>query len=139
MGECVDDIMQPTVGADPSKADIVNHNRVHFYLGGIFKPSSNIKVHGQGYLANLFGLTGAIYGTILPATAPNDPVFWLLHSNVDRVWATWQVAHPDGYEPKENGPNGQNLDDTMPFFQGVLPTFTIRSVQDINRLGYSYN
>lgn len=25
-----------------------------------------------------------------PHTAANDPIFWLLHSNVDRCWAKWQ-------------------------------------------------
>jgi hypothetical protein len=28
-----------------------------------------------------------------PPTATNDPVFWLHHGNIDRVWATWQLRH----------------------------------------------
>lgn len=28
-----------------------------------------------------------------PATAPQDPVFFLLHCNVDRLWAKWQWFH----------------------------------------------
>jgi tyrosinase len=27
--------------------------------------------------------------------APNDPVFWLHHANIDRLWAIWQTRHPD--------------------------------------------
>jgi tyrosinase len=35
-----------------------------------------------------------------PPTSPNDPVFYLNHCNVDRLWASWQDKHPEaGYEP----------------------------------------
>jgi tyrosinase len=27
--------------------------------------------------------------------SPKDPIFWLLHSNVDRIWARRQKLHPD--------------------------------------------
>ena len=27
-------------------------------------------------------------------TAPADPVFWMHHAEIDRIWAEWQVAHP---------------------------------------------
>jgi tyrosinase len=38
-------------------------------------------------------------------TSPNDPVFFLNHCNVDRIWAAWQKIHnnppylPDGNAP----------------------------------------
>ncbi|UKY48573.1 tyrosinase family protein [Streptomyces inhibens] len=137
-GECVDDIMQPTVGSDVSKVAIVNHNRVHFYVGGIFVPSSAVKVYGEGYLAAQFGLHGAVYGTIVPATAPNDPLFWLLHSNVDRVWNMWQQHHPHAYRPVTGGPRPQNLDDRFDVLAPYTRFKTIRSVQDIRALGYRY-
>ncbi|MCT7948800.1 tyrosinase family protein [Ancylothrix sp. C2] len=28
-------------------------------------------------------------------TSPNDPVFWLLHAGIDRLWSRWQVAVAD--------------------------------------------
>ncbi|CAI0650886.1 unnamed protein product [Colletotrichum noveboracense] len=31
-----------------------------------------------------------IYGDMGPATSPNEPLFFLHHANVDRVWAKWQ-------------------------------------------------
>jgi tyrosinase len=43
------------------------HNRVHVWVGG----------------------------DMGPATSPNDPVFYLNHCNVDRIWAGWQQLHPD--------------------------------------------
>lgn len=27
-------------------------------------------------------------------TAPADPVFWMHHAEIDRIWAEWQVANP---------------------------------------------
>jgi tyrosinase len=44
------------------------HNNVHTYVGGTF--------------VNL-------------ATAPADPLFWLHHANVDRIWSLWQAANPN--------------------------------------------
>ncbi len=42
------------------------HNRVHVWVGG----------------------------DMGPATSPNDPVFYLNHCNVDRIWAAWQARFP---------------------------------------------
>lgn len=33
-------------------------------------------------------------GDMGPSTSPNDPVFFLNHCNVDRVWAAWQQKNP---------------------------------------------
>ena len=42
-----------------------------------------------------------------PGTSPNDPVFFLHHCNVDRLWARWQYAHPNApYLPAGDGPAG---------------------------------
>jgi tyrosinase len=61
-----------------------------------------------------------------PATAPRDPLFFLLHCNVDRLWARWQWFNDrfDGSQPSAfffrgtvNSPGatfiGHNLGDTM--------------------------
>lgn len=57
-----------------------------------------------------------------PETAVMDPLFFLLHSNVDRLWATWQFlkerfdpANPDSYLPPTAPVQriGHNLNDTM--------------------------
>lgn len=41
-----------------------------------------------------------------PSTASFDPIFWLLHSNVDRLWAIWQETHttPVVHTPSLSGP-----------------------------------
>jgi tyrosinase len=37
------------------------------------------------------------------ATAPSDPVFWMHHAEIDRLWAEWQSANP-GLNPPLVGP-----------------------------------
>ena len=33
-----------------------------------------------------------VSGSMRPGTSPNDPVFFLHHCNVDRIWALWEQA-----------------------------------------------
>lgn len=48
---------------------------------------------------------GWVGGTMGDKTkAPADPVFWLHHSNVDRLWAGWQPKHTD-QNPNLSGKN----------------------------------
>lgn len=57
------------------------------------------------------------------ATSPNDPTFWLLHANVDRIWAQWQVnAHwGSNWYTASGKPYGHNLNDMMwPWDQGRI-------------------
>ncbi len=51
---------------------------------------------------------------MLPMTSPNDPVFFMHHCMVDKIWHEWQLRFPDqGYLPVSGGPFGQNLTDPM--------------------------
>ena len=74
--------------------------------------SAHVWIGGSGWMGH-------------PDTAVRDPIFFLLHSNVDRLWATWQckydrfgVAAAD-YSPLGKFPNagsvhkGHYLEDTM--------------------------
>ena len=56
-------------------------------------------------------------GNMVDMTSPNDPVFWLHHCNIDRLWAEWQAMHPDedAYLPEDGAPTGQNLNEPMIF------------------------
>ena len=65
------------------------HNRVHVWVGG----------------------------DMLPSSSPNDPVFYLNHCNVDRIWAAYQ-AKPQSppYVPNGSAPaalRGHRIDDQM--------------------------
>jgi hypothetical protein len=74
---------------------------------------------------------------MLPGTSPNDPVFFLHHCNVDRLWWQWQIQHPTaGYVPTSGGPPGHNLNDQMsPFDAANTPASTL----NIDQLGYYYD
>lgn len=97
------------------------HNRVHVWVGG----------------------------SMLLSTSPNDPVFWLHHCNVDRLWAVWQQRHPGlGYHPTgegpERGPQGHNLRDAKIFADEGQPVpwqgeNTVESVLDHHAMGYRYD
>jgi tyrosinase len=58
-------------------------------------------------------------------TASYDPVFWPVHSNVDRLWHEWQQLHPHG-EPAD-------LDSVLTPW-----SYTIRDTLDMSRFGYEY-
>ena len=66
------------------------HNRVHVWVGGDMGPS----------------------------TSPNDPVFYLNHCNVDRIWEGWmqKPGHGRSYVPSMNAGSalaGHRIDDTI--------------------------
>jgi tyrosinase len=74
------------------------HNRVHVWIGG----------------------------DMSPGTSPNDPVFFLHHCNVDRIWEAWMDRRPGRpYEPTgtpgADSP-GHNLNDNMVALLGATMT-----------------
>lgn len=62
-------------------------------------------------------------GDMKAGTSPNDPIFWMHHANVDRIWAAWEARNGQGYAPVTGGPPGHNLGDAMRFLKvaGVRP------------------
>lgn len=104
-------------GSYRSQLEINLHNLVHRYIGG----------------------------TMGMMTSPNDPVFWLHHCNIDRLWAEWEQLHPKDahYLPASGAPVGQNLYDNL-IFSAAPPapfpgTATPASVIDNVPLGYTYD
>ena len=60
-------------------------------------------------------------------TAPADPVFWMHHCEIDRIWAAWQAANP-----------GQNP--SLAGAAGIMDPWTETEVdtRDIEALGFTY-
>ncbi|MFI9503398.1 tyrosinase family protein [Nocardia sp. NPDC052566] len=90
-----------------------------------------------------------------PVIAPRDPVFWLIHANVDRLWSQWLKRHHDvpGFQPflpLSGGPTGHNLRDTMWPWNGTAEPFGLQpwtvapelvrpaDLTDHRALGYRY-
>lgn len=66
-----------------------------------------------------------------PATASFDPIFWMLHANVDRIWSVWQESHTD---PVLHTPTLSGADAVMDPW-----TTTLAGVDDTAwDLGYRY-
>lgn len=78
-------------------------------------------------------ITGGKMGDVV--TAPLDPLFWLHHCNVDRVWATWQ------YNNYENPPAAWKAEVIGGFVgpKGPVPDTTAGALLDMKALGYAYD
>jgi tyrosinase len=84
------------------------------------------------FVTDLDGPHGRVHnwcnGTMSSITnSPVDPLFWLHHAMIDRIWAIWQAAHP-GRNPSLTG--ADRIMDPWPETE-VL-------VRSIAALGYSY-
>ena len=99
------------------------HNRVHLWVAGGTPPQ--------------FANAGAMFW----GTSPNDPVFFLHHCNIDRLWAEWQRRTQSlQYQPSgvgsEVGPTGHNLNDPMqPWGGDATPANALAH----SPLGYQYD
>jgi tyrosinase len=93
------------------------HNRVHLWVGG----------------------------NMITDASPNDPVFFLHHCFIDKLWSDWQrkmvdsmpgmtMPREDYYNPGKDGPPGHNLNDAM-FPWKTTP----RDVLDPEKMGYRYD
>ncbi|MEC4015427.1 tyrosinase MelC2 [Streptomyces sp. H27-D2] len=70
------------------------HNRIHVWVGG----------------------------QMTTGVSPNDPVFWLHHCFIDKLWADWQRLHPTStYLPASGTPDVVYLRETMKPWNDTTP------------------
>ncbi|MBN3923022.1 tyrosinase family protein [Nostoc sp. NMS4] len=121
---------------------INNYDLFRPALEGFISINPNGKVTGGAFLHNyIHGLVGGVkvigvdpmtgvpaiqpLGTMSSVpSSPLDPVFWLHHANVDRLWAEWQNNNHQGsaFYPSTDQPFGHNLNDPMWPWDGNLST-----------------
>jgi len=96
--------------------------------GGAFEQTPHNAVHvgvgGQGgWMTNI-------------DEAAKDPIFWLHHSNIDRIWAQW-LSQPSRENPTEKKWLGQEFE----FFDpaGKTASKACHEVVDTTKLGYEYD
>ena len=70
----------------------------------------------------------AVGGTMNSPSSPADPLFFLHHANIDRIWSEWQVKNP------RSNPTNKNETLKRPPIEGVK----VSSVLSIKAMGYSY-
>jgi tyrosinase len=104
-------------GKLPMQADIDAVN-----AQGVFESFQPRLEYVHGFVHNAVG------GTMSGSSSPADPLFWLHHANIDRLWSVWEKAHPRAIPP--------NVSETLK----PAPLFGIKvsAVLDINALGYGY-
>lgn len=105
------------IGILPGTADVeaVMANTTYNMFGAALEG-----VHDSGHV-----WVGGSMGIV--QTAPADPVFWMHHAEIDRIWAEWQAANPG-----EN-PNLAGAAAVMDPWPEAEP-----ETRDIAALGYSY-
>ncbi|OTB16984.1 hypothetical protein K445DRAFT_21175 [Daldinia sp. EC12] len=92
----------------------------------------------------------AVAGDMMPATSPNDPLFFLHHTQIDRLWTLWQQEDPEartnayGGIKTQNSPGGPTppeatLDDILPMnnLAKDIPVRDVMSTQS-DLLCYTY-
>ena len=98
------------------------HDMVHANVGGMTRP---------GLMSD-------------PDTAALDPIFWLHHANIDRLWESWKIVpqvQGNPVSPKWLG-GPASLGDRpfkMPLPDGSTWTYTPGDMSDLAALGYAYD
>ena len=67
-------------------------------------------------------------GTMVTSASPADPLFWLHHAFIDKIWADWQTLH--------TGVNPPNPNDVLQ--PAPIMTRTVAQVLNTRALGYVY-
>jgi tyrosinase len=89
--------------------------------------------------ANLHGNVHSLIGTALgmghPAWAGNDPIFWMHHCNIDRLWASWNAAG------RQNPATNTWLSKQFVFADenGLRVVATVKDFKAIGPLNYNYD
>lgn len=101
-----------------------------------FRPTLEISLHNTVHRW--------VGGNMMDMSSPNDPVFWLHHCNIDRLWGEWQRGAGHAYLPETGGPVGHNVNDAMIFHAPGEPApwsgaQTPASVLDYQALGIRYD
>ena len=123
-----DGIEEIVPGPSPKPAKL--HAGVHRYVGGLFKVGNRIWC-----------------GTLKTHASPNDPVFFLHHAFLDKVWADWMALHGRIYQPEKEIPKTGEMLVGVPGLNTPLPPFdrvapdrcSVASVLDHTKLGYNYD
>ncbi|KAK8044124.1 Di-copper centre-containing protein [Apiospora rasikravindrae] len=88
----------------------------------------------------------AVGGDMSPATSPNDPIFFLHHAQIDRLWTQWQMEKPETRTTEFGGPKTQDkepgeasAEDVMPYL-GLVPDVKVKEIlaTGTERLCYTY-
>jgi hypothetical protein len=156
-GMSVADVVRDTFGMDPEQVyspafirEILAQNSFNTFGSLRAKAQMDFADFGslEGGPHNLtHGSVGGNMGDT--STAATDPIFWLHHCNIDRLWAEWQLANAKTALPPPPE-EGQDPTLTAEFWQGVeLEQFydtkgkvvkpRVGDLLSVFQLGYTYD
>ena len=88
-----------------------------------FQSSLERGPHAAGHIA--------VGGTMGSSSSPADPIFWMHHANIDRLWSIWAQSHPT----KKPGNLSANL---LPSASSGIISGKVRDVLDLSPAGLDY-
>ncbi len=107
------------------------HNPVHIAVGGYINQKD-----AQGNVVQFEGLMSD------PQMAGLDPVFWLHHANIDRLWQVWLDSNPAHQNPTDpdwvEGPPSSGRPFVMPAPDGSTYSYIVAQMLSLEELGYTY-
>lgn len=109
-------------------------------FGGEQTPPTHVAAGGTGQLERSphNSVHNAVGGQMLdPAVAGRDPIFWLHHANIDRLWELWRVTQGLGRDETA----GAYLGEPFRFLEpdGTVEPWHPSDVVDTPPLGYAYD
>ena len=116
-------------------------NRIEVFVSQCAGEAVKCMYYKRG-VVNMHGLVHAYLGGHMSVGGPaaNDPIFFLHHSNVDRIFERWLQKYngtPPSYQPISGSQPGNNLNDY------IVPMFPLKRVADFYKeskeLGYIYD
>lgn len=98
------------------------HGGIHVLVGNDYDQRGNVL--RRGWMGSF-------------VTAGLDPVFWLHHANIDRLWEVWLKQDPAHLNPTDD-PAWFDTEFSFPAVGGGLVTWKVGDVLDTVALGYEY-
>lgn len=106
-------LAETTYDSPPFDVTVAGANSFRNLVEGWVGPQAGPNMHNRVHVW--------VGGSMLPATSPNDPVFFLNHAKEDELWAVWMQKHPavphylpgDGYAIPPAQHHLRRLSDTM--------------------------
>lgn len=100
--------------------EFMPHVRMHLWAGGLHPTDASVR----GTVTYFNELTV-------------DPVFWMIHSEIDRIWYTWEIGHDEAPPLTDEDAVFEPLAHVGHWYGGGW-TFSIDELTDHENLGYTY-
>jgi len=144
--DCVRETCDPMNGMSPTCTGAhALHNGVHLWVAGEFRLAHETPPEGDPAATPGPAMVSPgtdpgvdLMGTMASNSSVNDPVFWLHHVNIDRIYQMWLDRHGPNYQPVTGGPYGQNLHDAMWPYNHIGLIATPAMTFSTEAMGYRY-